>query len=131
MIRKFYEAKINNDKVILWGSGMPLREFSYSVDIAKALILLIENYENKTPINIGTTRQISIKRVSKIIAKEIGFTGEILWDSTKPEGQFKKPSSNKKFIDMYPNFCYTELEDGLKETINWFKDTYPNLRGIK
>ena len=131
MIRKFYEAKINNSGVILWGSGKPLREFTYSIDIANALLFLLDNYEGETSINIGTTREISIERVSKIIAKEIGFTGEIFWDTTKPEGQFKKPSSNKKFIDMYPNFCYTELEDGLKETINWFKDTYPNLRGIK
>lgn len=131
MIRKFYEAKINNSGVILWGSGKPLREFTYSIDIANALLFLLDNYEGETSINIGTTREISIERVSKIIAKEIGFTGEIFWDTTKPEGQFKKPSSNKKFLDMYPDFCYTNLECGLKDTISWFKNNYPNVRGLK
>jgi len=131
MIRKFYEAKINNSGVILWGSGKPLREFTYSIDIANALLFLLDNYEGETSINIGTTREISIERVSKIIAKEIGFTGEIFWDTTKPEGQFKKPSSNKKFLDMYPDFCYTNLECGLKDTISWFKSNYPNVRGLK
>lgn len=130
MIRKFYEAKKNNTDVVLWGSGRPLREFTHSTDIARALLFLLENYEGESSINIGTTREISIKRVSEIISKEIGFTGNVKWDKTKPEGQLKKPSSNKKFLDICPNFCYTELECGLKETISWFKNNYPNIRGL-
>lgn len=130
MIRKFYEAKKSNSDVMLWGTGQPLREFTYSGDVAKALLFLLENYEDQSPINIGMTRQISIKKVSEIISKEISFTGNIIWDTTKPEGQFKKPSSNKKFLDMYPDFVYTELEAGLKETISWFTDNYPNIRGL-
>jgi len=130
MIRKFYEAKKSNSDVMLWGTGQPLREFTYSGDVAKALLFLLENYEDQSPINIGMTRQISIKKVSEIISKEINFTGNIIWDTTKPEGQFKKPSSNKKFLDMYPDFVYTELEAGLKETISWFTDNYPNIRGL-
>ena len=130
MIRKFHEAKINDTPVVLWGSGNPLREFTYSTDIAKALLFLLENYEGEIPINIGTTREVSIKKVSEIISKEIGFTAKVMWDITKPEGQLKKPSSNQKFLDMCPNFCYTDLECGLKDTISWFKNSYPNVRGI-
>jgi GDP-L-fucose synthase len=130
LIRKFYEAKLKKTDVTLWGSGAPLREFTYSKDIAKALIFLLENYEGKAPINIGSTREASIKNVSKMISKEMNYTGRIIWDTEKPEGQFKKPSSNKKFLDMYPDFVYTELETGLKETISWFTDNYPNIRGI-
>ena len=122
MIRKFYEAKENNTDVVLWGSGQPLREFTCSIDIAKALLFLLENYENEAPINIGSTREVTIKKVSEIISKEIGFSGKVLWDTTKPKGQLKKPSSNQKFLDICPNFCYTELEDGLIETIRWFKN---------
>tara|TARA_R110002096_G_scaffold117383_2_gene254483 strand:+ start:4326 stop:5249 length:924 start_codon:yes stop_codon:yes gene_type:complete len=130
LIRKFYEAKLKKTDVILWGSGAPLREFTYSKDIAKALIFLLENYEGKAPINIGSTREASIKNVSKMISKEMNYAGRIIWDTEKPEGQFKKPSSNKKFLDMYPDFVYTELETGLKETISWFTDNYPNIRGL-
>tara|TARA_R110002124_G_scaffold161429_5_gene328726 strand:- start:281 stop:1204 length:924 start_codon:yes stop_codon:yes gene_type:complete len=130
LIRKFYEAKLKKTDVTLWGSGAPLREFTYSKDIAKALIFLLENYEGKAPINIGSTREASIKNVSKMISKEMNYTGRIIWDTEKPEGQFKKPSSNKKFLDIYPDFVYTELETGLKETISWFTDNYPNIRGL-
>ena len=65
-----------------------------------------------------------------MISKEMNYTGRIIWDTEKPEGQFKKPSSNKKFLDIYPDFVYTELETGLKETISWFTDNYPNIRGL-
>ena len=130
MIRKFYEAKRKNTDVVLWGSGQPLREFTYSSDIAKALLFLLQNYEDQSPINIGTTREVSIKKVSEIISKEIGFTGNVIWDTSKPEGQLKKPSSNQKFLDICPNFCYTDLECGLKDTISWLKNNYPNVRGL-
>jgi len=130
MIRKFYEARRNNTDVVLWGSGQPLREFTYSIDIAKVLLFLLENYEGEPPINIGLTREISIKKVSEIISKEIGFTGKVLWDVTKPEGQLKKPSSNQKFLDICPNFCYTDLEYGLRDSVSWFKNNYPNVRGL-
>lgn len=130
MIRKFHEAKETNSDVELWGSGRPLREFTCSTDITKALLFLLENYEDQSPINIGSTREISIKKVSEIISKEIGFTGNVIWDTSKPEGQLKKPSSNQKFLDISPNFCYTDLEYGLKDTISWFKNNYPNVRGL-
>ncbi len=130
LIRKFHEAKLKKTDVTLWGSGAPLREFTYSKDIAKALIFLLENYEGGVPINIGSTKETSIKDVSKMISKEMNYTGRIIWNTDKPEGQFKKPSSNKKFLDMYPDFVYTELEAGLKETISWFTDNYPNIRGL-
>jgi GDP-L-fucose synthase len=131
MIRKFYEAKIKNTDVVLWGTGEPLREFTYSTDIARALLLLLENYEGQSPINIGTTREFSIKEVSEVISREIGFKGKIIWDTNMPTGQLKKPSSNKKFLDMFPNFCYTDAETGLKKTCKWFIDNYPNIRGVR
>lgn len=130
MIRKFHEAKQTDCDVELWGSGRPLREFTCSTDIAKALLFLLENYEDQSPINIGSTREVSIKRVSEIISNEIGFEGNVMWNTTMPEGQLKKPSSNQKFLDICPDFCYTDLEYGLKDTISWFKNNYPNVRGL-
>lgn len=130
IIRKFYEANQANTDVTLWGTGCALREFTHSSDIARALLFLLEKYEGEAPINIGCTREVSIKEVSEIISKEIGFEGKVIWDPTKPEGQLKKPSSNQKFLDLCPNFCYTDLEYGLKDTIFWFKNNYPNIRGL-
>jgi len=127
IIRKMHENKYP----ILWGTGAPLREFTYSEDVARALLLLVENYDEELPINIGNTNQYSIKEVAESISQHFNNVENIIWDTSKPEGQFKKPSSNKKFIDLFPNFCYTEMDIGLERTINWFKNNYPNIRGIK
>jgi GDP-L-fucose synthase len=131
MIRKFYEAKISDKEVFLWGDGSPLREFTLSSDIAKALLLLLENYDGESPVNIGHNDQRSIRQVANIISEYIGFRGEIVWDSKMPTGQQKKPSSNKKFLDMFPEFCYTNIEKGLEKTCKWFVEKYPNVRGVK
>ena len=130
IIRKVYESKLNKTQPIFWGSGKPLREFTYSHDIARALMFLLENYHGKQPINIGNTVECSIKEVVKIIAKILDYRGDIIWNSSMPEGQFRKPSSNKEFLNMNPNFNYTDINDGLKETCNWFIKNYPKIRGV-
>lgn len=127
IIRKMHENKCPT----LWGTGAPLREFTYSEDIARALLLLVENYDGEQPINIGNTNQVSIKDMAESILAHFDNVERIEWDTSKPEGQFKKPSSNKKFIDLFPNFCYTDMDVGLEKTINWFKKSYPNIRGVK
>ena len=127
IIRKMHENKYPT----LWGTGAPLREFTYSEDIARALLLLVENYDGEQPINIGNTNQVSIKKMAETILVHFDNVERIEWDTSKPEGQFKKPSSNKKFIDLFPNFCYTDMDVGLEKTINWFKKSYPNIRGVK
>jgi len=131
MIRKFHEARCNCSDVVLWGDGSPLREFTLSSDIARALLFLLEHYDEEQPVNIGHIDQRSIKQVANTISEQFGFEGEVIWDTKMPAGQLKKPSSNKKFLDMFPNFCYTNVEDGLKKTCKWFIDNYPNVRGIK
>tara|TARA_R100000152_G_C6771989_1_gene198683 strand:- start:976 stop:1941 length:966 start_codon:yes stop_codon:yes gene_type:complete len=130
LMRKIWEAKLNKSEVEIWGDGTPLREFTYSEDIARALIFLLENYEGKHPINIGNTRESSIAELVETLCQTLDFSGEIVWDTTKLSGQHKKPSSNKKFLDIGWNADnYTSLEDGLKKTCNWFKMVYPNIRG--
>ena len=128
MIRKIHNAKIQNTSVKHWGTGKPLREFTYSQDIAKALLLLIESYDSPEPINIGTTDEISIYNLSSIISDLIGFHNDEVWDSDMPDGQYKKPSSNNKFIEMFPDFRYTPLVEGLRETVTWYMDNFPNVR---
>lgn len=132
LIRKVWEAKINkNDYVECWGDGSPLREFTYSQDIAKILLFLLENYNESEPINIGNTEEYSIKEVVEIICKLLGYKGSIVWQTNKPSGQYKKPSCNQKLLDLgWKKEYYTSLEEGLKKTCNWFIMTYPNVRGV-
>jgi len=130
LIRKIWEAKLNKTEVVIWGDGTPLREFTYSEDIAKALLFLLDNYDNKYPINIGNTQEHSISSLVENLCYILGYSGDIIWDTTKLSGQYRKPSNNKKFLDLgwNPN-NYTSLEDGLKKTCNWFKIVYPKVRG--
>jgi GDP-L-fucose synthase len=132
LIRKVWEAKINNKNYIeCWGDGTPIREFTYSEDIVKILLFLLENYNEPEPINIGNTREYSIKEVVEIICKQLEYNGEVMWQIDKPSGQYRKPSCNKKLLDLgWKKEHYTSLEDGLKKTCDWFIMSYPNVRGV-
>jgi GDP-L-fucose synthase len=130
IIRKIYESKESGIPPVFWGSGKPLREFTYSQDIASALMFLIENYNCEKPINIGNTKEYSIKEIVKIVSNFLNYRGEVIWDDSMPEGQFKKPSSNKNFLKINPDFKYTSLKSGLKETCSWFIKNYPSVRGV-
>ena len=107
------------------------KEFTYSEDVAKILLFLIENYESEEPINIGNTQEISIREVVSVVSEIAGYKGEIEWDASKPAGQFRKPSCNKKFIQLNPGFCYTDFSTGLRKTYSWFNKTYPKVRGVE
>lgn len=131
IIRKIYEAKLNNKKAIFWGDGTPLREFTYSDDIPEISLYLLENYSNSSAINVGNTKEISIKQVVDMVANYFDFDGEVFWDTTKPMGQIRKPSDNNKFVSLgWNNDRYTKFEIGLKETCKWFTMNYPNVRGV-
>tara|TARA_B100001094_G_scaffold170821_1_gene165228 strand:- start:17591 stop:18544 length:954 start_codon:yes stop_codon:yes gene_type:complete len=131
LIRKFYEAKISSSKkVTLWGTGNALREFTFARDAAKIITWIAENYDGKDPVNIGCTNEISIISLAKKIAEIIEYDGSIEWDITKPEGQFRKPTSNKLLKSLGWDEEYTPIEEGLRETIQHFESHYPLLRGI-
>ncbi|MDP3986887.1 MAG: GDP-L-fucose synthase [Nanoarchaeota archaeon] len=130
MIRKIYEAKLENRDVELW-SSQAIREFTYSGDIAKSILFLMENYNEESPVNIGNTEEYTIEQISNLISYNLGFTGKIIWNNSNL-GQLKKPSSNKKFLELgWKKEDYTNVEDALKETCEWFVSMYPNVRGIK
>jgi GDP-L-fucose synthase len=131
IIRKIYESKLKNSTPTFWGSGQALREFTFSEDVARALLLVLEEYNEETPINIGKTKEISIKSVVAKICKILGYDGKIYWDTNQPEGQYRKPSCNKKFMNICNNFEYTSLDNGLKLTCEWFVNNYPNIRGVR
>ena len=132
LIRKFYEASKNNEDVVLWGTGTPLREFTYSDDLAKLLVFLLENYSEPEPINVGNTQEISIKDIANMISDIIGFKGKTKWDKSRPDGQMRKPSNGVKLVKYgWPQDMFTDHRTALEETCKWFIDNYPNIRGIK
>jgi GDP-L-fucose synthase len=133
LMRRIWEAKINNRKSVeVWGTGAPLREFTYSADIAQAILFLLDKYDLPEPINIGHTGEHSIKEVVNILVENLGYDGKIEWNTDKPCGQMRKPSSNQTFTDLgWDPKQYCDIRNGLKRACKWFKMNYPqNTRGV-
>lgn len=120
LINKFVTAKENNEPTITcWGTGTPTREFLFADDLADACIFLMNEYNSPDLINIGIDNEISIKDLADKIKKLVGFTGEIIWDSTKPDGQMRRKVSCEKLYNLGWRPKY-DLDEGLKITIDWF-----------
>ena len=128
LIHKCYLAKQNNTAFEVWGSGKPLREFIYSQDVADIIDLLLEKYDGTEPVIISNPKEYSIKDVVDLIVKYMEFEGEVVWLSDKPDGQFRKPSSNKRLLSIIGDYNFTPLEEGLKTTIEWFNENYETVR---
>jgi GDP-L-fucose synthase len=120
MIRKFYEAKINNQKeVVLWGTGSPLREFLYVDDLAEACLFLMDKYEDEEHINIGTGEEVSIRELANIIKDIVGYNGNIIYDTTKPDGNPRKLLDSKKIHELGWKHKIS-LKEGIEKSYNWF-----------
>jgi GDP-L-fucose synthase len=131
MIRKIYEAKRDDKIVTLWGDGSPLREFTYSIDMARIIIFLLENYNGPAPINVGNTTEYSIKSVADMITEILEFKGKIVWDTSGPPGQFRKPSSNSNLTDLgWSQDNYTDFYVALKTVCKWFESNYDIAKGV-
>ena len=124
LIRKFHEAKINNQKeVVMWGTGKAKREFLFVDDLAEACVFLMQNYSKSDIVNIGTGEDISIKELAEIIKKIVGFEGEIVNDTTKPDGTPRK-LLDVSMINKIGWKYKTKLKEGVKETYKWFIKKY-------
>lgn len=128
LIHKCYLAKKNNKNLQVWGTGNPLREFVYSQDIAKLILWAMEKYNEETPIILSSGDERSIKELAELVVKQMDFKGKVIFDKTKPEGQFRKPSDTSKLKKYLPDFKFTPLEEGIKNTVEWFISHYPNIR---
>ncbi|MBO6119302.1 MAG: GDP-L-fucose synthase [Lachnospiraceae bacterium] len=114
LIRRFHEAKINKlDSVTCWGDGSPLREFLYVDDLAELCVFLMNNYSGNETVNAGTGKEITIKDLTKLVAKIVGFEGEIRWDTTKPNGTPRKLLDVSKATKLGWKYNI-ELEDGIR-----------------
>ena len=128
LIHKCYLARENKTPLTIWGTGKPLREFIFSKDVAKLTEWVLENYNESEPIILSTSDEISIRDVVDTIVELMNFKGEVVWDLSKPDGQFRKPSDNSKIKNYLPDFKFTPIETGLQETIKWFIENYENTR---
>lgn len=122
LIRRFHNAKSqNSSSVTLWGTGTPRREFLYSDDLGRAALFLLENYDDDSPINVGTGTDMSISELAMRIRETVGFEGEIVWDSTKPDGTPQKLLDTSRITELgwEPT---VSLDKGLARTYEWFRD---------
>ena len=118
MIRKFHEAKVNDDTAVtLWGTGSPMREFLNADDMAAACVFLMESYNEAGLINIGTGKDITIKDLAETIKKIVGYTGEIIWDISRPDGTARKLMDVSKLSNLGWKYSI-ELEEGIKKVYN-------------
>lgn len=122
LIKKMVDADRNRkDKIVVWGTGTPSREFLYVEDATEAILLATEKYNDPNPINLGTGREIRIKELVSLIAKLTGFKGKIVWDETKPDGQPRRSLDVSIAKKKFGFEAKTSLTDGLLKTIDWYK----------
>lgn len=129
LMRKFHEAKVNGDPTVtVWGTGTPLREFLYVDDLADALVFLMNTYNNVDFVNIGTGQEVSIKELALTMKAVVGYEGELVFDTTKPDG------TPRKLLDVTRLKAAgwqakTDLKTGIEQTYAWFLQSYDSLRG--
>jgi len=121
LIKKISDAQKNNeDKIICWGTGKASREFLYVKDAAEGIVLAAEKYDGNEPVNLGAGKEITIKELVETIAKQMNFTGEIEWDTTKPDGQPRRCLDVSKAKEYFGFEAKTDFIKGLEETIRWY-----------
>jgi len=130
LIHKCYLAKQNDTPFTIWGSGTPLRQFIYNLDLAELTVWVMRNYHSPDPITLSVDEaaEVSIKDVALSIAKAMDFKGEVIFDSTKADGQFKKTACNKKLRGYLPDYKFTSIDDGIQKSVDWFVANYETAR---
>ena len=108
--------------VLAWGSGRASREFLYVDDAARGIVLATERYEDAEPVNLGTGSEITIAELSRTIAQQVGFEGEIAWNRSRPDGQPRRRLDTSRARDRFGFEAETPFEQGLRSTIEWYRD---------
>jgi GDP-L-fucose synthase len=130
VIRKYVEAQEQGaQEIVLWGSGTPSREFLYVDDAAEGLVLALEKYDGAEPINLGASKEITIKELAELIGQIVGFEGSIRWDTSQPDGQPRRQVDGTRANELLGWEPKTSFRDGLQATVDWFKANRPTDPG--
>ncbi len=130
LIRKCLEAKERGDKqIVAWGDGSPTREFIYAEDAAEGIALATMRYNSSDPVNIGSSFEISIKDLTETIARLCDFEGDVVWDTSKPNGQPRRKLDTTRAKERFGFEAKTDFEEGLMKTIAWYKEERACGRG--
>jgi len=130
LIHKCYLAKKNNTPFTIWGSGTPLRQFIYSSDLAELTVWTMREYHSPEPITLSVDEadEVPIKDVALAVAKAMEFEGEIIFDTSKADGQFKKTAANGKLRKFRPDYKFTTIDEGVQKSVDWFLENYETAR---
>jgi GDP-L-fucose synthase len=121
LIKKMVDAKLaGRNEVVVWGTGKASREFLFVKDAAEGILLATEKYDKPNPVNLGSGNEITIKELVKLLAKLTGYNGKIVWDTSKPDGQPRRSLETSKAKEEFGFEAKTDLEEGLRETIEWY-----------
>ncbi len=127
LIHKCFLAKQRNGSLEVWGSGRAMRQFVYSLDVARLLIRALDSFTDAETVVVAPDNGITIKDLAHLIAKVVEFDGPIIFNTSKPEGESIKLLRSNKFNRLFPDFSFTPLEEGLKKTVAWFCENYPTF----
>jgi len=130
LIHKCYMAKKEGTPFTIWGSGTPLRQFIYSLDLAELTVWVMREYHSPDPITLSVdeSAEVPIRDVAFAVAKAMKFEGEVVFDTDKADGQFKKTACNKKLRGLRPDYMFTSMEDGVQKAVDWFVENYETAR---
>jgi GDP-L-fucose synthase len=126
LIRKMVEAK---DEIVLWGDGSPTREFLYVDDCVEGLVLAAERYDGPEPVNLGASREISIRELAELIAEVTAYEGAITWDTEKPNGQPRRSVDGSRARELFGFEARTPLREGLERTVAWYRSAVASVGG--
>jgi GDP-L-fucose synthase len=125
LIKKMVDAKLEGKKdVVVWGTGKASREFLYVENAAEGVLLATEKYDKPDPVNLGASREITIKELVDLIAQLVGYDGKIVWDNSKPDGQPRRCLDTSKAKKEFGFEARTDFKEGLKRTIEWYTTRY-------
>lgn len=130
LIHKAYVAKKEGNPLVIWGSGSPRRQFIYSLDLARLILWVLREYEEIDPIilTVGEEEEVSIKEAAEVVVEAMDFRGEVLFDTDKSDGQFRKTASDAKLRRYLPDFTFTPFKQAVKDTCDWFVENYGSAR---
>jgi GDP-L-fucose synthase len=122
LIRKVHEAQQKGDQHLpAWGDGSPTREFLYSTDAARGIVMATQHYDEAAPVNLGTNQEIKIKDLVETICELMGYQGEIVWQTDQPNGQPRRCLDTQRAKEKFDFVAETEFRQGLKNTIEWYR----------